>query len=162
MTDDDFDDFELVFARLYPLVARLAYRIVGNRESAEDIAAEACARALARWRHVGRLAHRDAWVLRVASNLALDAVRRRPPPPARQLESSTDDVVLLRVVLTTALRGLPRRQGEVIVLRYLVGLPDREVAATLGIEEGTVRTHVRRALAALRVAGLVELEDAAL
>lgn len=75
---------------------------------------------------------------------------------------STDDVVLLRVALTTALPALPRRQREVIVLRYLVGLSDCEVAITLGIEEGTVRTHVRRALAALRVRGLVGLEDMAL
>lgn len=162
MADNDFDDFELLFSRLYPLAARLAYRIVGNRESAEDVAAEACARALARWRHVGRLAHREAWVMRVASNLALDAVKRKPPPARPELGVSTDDVVLLRVALATALSALPRRQREVIVLRYLVGLPDREVAATLGIEEGTVRTHVRRALTVLRVRGLVGLEDAAL
>jgi RNA polymerase sigma factor (sigma-70 family) len=159
--DDDFDDFELLFGRLYPQAARLAYRIVGSRESAEDIAAEACARAVARWGHVGRLAHRDAWVLRVASNLALDAVKRKPAPATSDARApDAADSVVTRIALITALRALPRRQREVVVLRYFVGLPDSEVADILGIDEGTVRTHVRRALSALRVRGLVGSEDA--
>jgi RNA polymerase sigma-70 factor (ECF subfamily) len=163
MGDGDFDDFELSFRRLYPQAARLAYRIVGNRESAEDVAAEACARALARWRHVGRLAHREAWVLRVASNLALDTVKRKAAPSTADVHvPDAEDSVVVRLALGAALRALPRRQREVIVLRYLVGLPDSEVADALGIAEGTVRTHVRRALSALRVRGLVGLEDAAL
>lgn len=59
-----------------------------------------------------------------------------------------------------AVRRLPRRQREVIVLRYFAGLPDCEVAGALGIAEGTVRTHARRGLGALREHGILSLEDA--
>jgi RNA polymerase sigma factor (sigma-70 family) len=155
------DDFEPVFRRLYPLAARLAYRILGDRELAEDVAAEACARALARWERVGRLAHREAWVMRVASNLALDTVKRKAPPGPDLPASDIGDTVALRVAVAVALRALPRRQREVIVLRYFVGLPDCDVAGALGIAEGTVRTHVRRGLGALRDRGILTLEDVA-
>jgi RNA polymerase sigma factor (sigma-70 family) len=155
------EDFEPVFQRLFPLAGRLAYRIVGDQELAKDLAAEACARALARWGRVGRLAHREAWIMRVATNLALDAVKRKPVPSRQRVPApGLDETVALRLAVSAALRALPRRQREVIVLRYLVGLPDREVAAALGIGEGTVRTHARRALGALRSGGVLSLEDA--
>jgi RNA polymerase sigma-70 factor (sigma-E family) len=154
------DDFDAFFQRVFPAAARLAYRIIGDREAAKDIAAEACARALARWGDVGQLGHRDAWILRVSSNLALDALRRRPTPLLPQGRATdVEGAVALRLALAAALRRLPRRQREVVVLRYLVGLPDREVADALGIEEGTVRTHARRGLGALRSRGLLGQED---
>jgi RNA polymerase sigma factor (sigma-70 family) len=48
-----------------------------------------------------------------------------------------------------ALRSLPDRQRDVLVLRYYLDLPESEIAATLGIAAGTVKTHARRALEAL-------------
>lgn len=156
------DDFDPVFRRLYPLAASLAYRIVGDRESAEDVAAEACARALARWGQVGRLAHREAWIMRVTSNLALDAIKRKPAPSQLTVVASeVGDTVGLRLAVVVALRALPRRQREVILLRYLLDLPDRDIADALDIKEGTVRTHARRGLGALRSQGILSLEDAA-
>ena len=156
------NDFDPVFRRLFPRAALLAYRIVGDRDQAEDVAAEACARALARWPRVGRLGHREAWIMRVASNLALDAVKRKTPPSRPDAPASdVGDSVALRIAVADALRRLPRRQREVIVLRYFVGLPDGEVAGALGIAEGTVRTHARRGLGALREHGILSLEDAA-
>jgi RNA polymerase sigma factor (sigma-70 family) len=100
--------------------------------------------------------------MRVASNLALDAVKRKTPPSRPEVPASDlGDTVALRVAVAVALRALPRRQREVIVLRYFGGLPDCEVAGALGIAEGTVRTHARRALGALRKEGILSLEDAA-
>jgi RNA polymerase sigma factor (sigma-70 family) len=58
--------------------------------------------------------------------------------------------VVLRQALTAALRRLPRRQREVVVLRYLVGLSETQVAQTLDISHGTVKTHLRRGIAGLR------------
>ncbi len=58
--------------------------------------------------------------------------------------------VVLREALTAALRRLPRRQREVVVLRYLVGLSETQVAETLDISHGTVKTHLRRGIAGLR------------
>ena len=81
---DPCEDFDGFFMALLPAVRRLAQRMTGDRTAAEDVAAEAFARAFARWEKVGRLDYREAWVLRVASNLAIDlARRRRPELPAR-------------------------------------------------------------------------------
>jgi len=49
---------------------RIAYRITGSRMEAEDVAAEALARAYASWARIVRLDYRDAWVMRVAANVA--------------------------------------------------------------------------------------------
>jgi RNA polymerase sigma factor (sigma-70 family) len=143
-----FDD---AFDTLFPQAARLAYRVLGHRAAAEDVAAEALARALANWSRVATLPYRDAWVLRVAVNLAVDAARRKKPElqPATPLDAA--EAATLRVALACALGSLPRRQREAIGLRYLTGMSDAEVARTLGISEGTVRTHVRRGLRTLRL-----------
>jgi DNA-directed RNA polymerase specialized sigma24 family protein len=71
--------FDELFNRLFPVIARTVVRIVDDRAEAEDVAAEAFARALARWRTIGRLDWREAWITRVAVNLAIDradAIRR--------------------------------------------------------------------------------------
>src|SRR4051812_16125029 len=100
--------------------------MLGNRAAAEDVVAEAFARALARWSKVEHLDHRDAWVHRVAINLALDTLRRPPPPIERPGpdEGSEPARAELRLVLTAALRRLSRRQREAVVLRYLGGLSE--------------------------------------
>ena len=72
------NDFEAVFRELLPTAIAAAQRILGERAAAEDAAAEAFARAYAAWRRVGALPFRDAWILRVTVNQAIDAARRRP------------------------------------------------------------------------------------
>lgn len=144
-------DFDSAFDELYPRAWHLARRILGDSAAAEDVAAEAMARAYARWDKVGDLPHRDGWVLRVAANLAIDAIRRRgrslpaAPPPA-----DPDDVATLRVALAAALGSLPRRQRQAVALRFLGGLSEAEAAGAMGISAGSVKTHVHRGLAALR------------
>ena len=65
---------------------------------------------------------------------------------------STDlsEAAVLRLALAQALSRLPRRQREVVALRYLADLPETEVATTLGISGNTVKKHTARAIAALR------------
>lgn len=144
------EGFEEAFDRLFPQALRLARRILCDASAAEDVAAEALARAYAQWPRVSALPHVDAWVLRVASNLATDHVRRNPPQvqPASSLE--TDELVTLRMALGAALVSLPRRQRQTVTLRYLGELSEAEVADALGISSGSVKTHVHRGLAALR------------
>jgi RNA polymerase sigma factor (sigma-70 family) len=89
-------------------------------------------------------------VLKVASREALRHVPRQPPAPAPAHERDDGDDVVLRIALAAALVRLPRRQRETIVLRYLCDLPEAEVAVALGVSAGTVKTHIHRALAALR------------
>lgn len=145
--DETFDEF---FVRLLPRAVQVARRVTGDPWTAEEVAVEALARAHARWARVEPLAWRDAWVLKVASREALRQVRRQPFQIRPERARDESDVVVLRAALVAALVELPRRQRETIVLRYLCDLPEEEVAAVLGVSAGTVKTHLHRALLALR------------
>jgi RNA polymerase sigma-70 factor (sigma-E family) len=146
-----FDDRVEVLAAL---AYRVCFRILGDRHDAQDLTQEALARAFARWRRVR--AYDEAWITRVATNLALGEVRRRgrarrsAPEPAGPPE--VDALVAQRAELVEVLRSLSRRQREVVALRYLADLPEVEVARALGCSIGTVKQHASRGLAALRVA----------
>lgn len=144
------DGFEEAFDDLFPRAVRLAHRLLGDRAAAEDVAAEALARAYARWPKVGGLPYRDGWLLKVTTNLAIDRLRRRPPPLWPQPAGPFEDGVELRLALNAALLTLAPRQRQAIALRYLGGLSDREVAQALGISLGSVKTHIHRGLTGLR------------
>jgi RNA polymerase sigma-70 factor (sigma-E family) len=144
--------FEDRFDELARLAYRVAFRILGDREEARDLTQETLARAYSRWSRVD--GHASGWVVRVATNLALDRTRRKarvrsapPPRPAADPATAAERADLVQV-----LRDLPRRQREVVVLRYLADLPEAEVAAALGLSPGTVKSHASRGLAALRAA----------
>ncbi len=146
MTVTAYDDR---FGALYLVAYRVGFRILGDRAEAEDVAQEALARAYLAWRRVSD--HPDAWVARVATNLAIDRWRRRTKAPRPPLAEVTPDPhVAERVDLVRALRALPRRQREVLALRYLADQSEESVATTLGCSVGSVKTHASRGLAALR------------
>jgi RNA polymerase sigma-70 factor (ECF subfamily) len=112
--------FDESFVRLHAVAYRAAYKLLGDRSEAEDVAQESMARAYARWRRVEEYA--DAWVGRVAVNLALDRVRshdyrRRVSAEPREVETLDPDSAE-RIDLQRALLTLPRRQRDVVVLRY--------------------------------------------
>jgi RNA polymerase sigma factor (sigma-70 family) len=134
------------------ITADLVEGLVDDRAEAEDVTAEAFARALARWRKIGRLDWREAWITRVAVNLAIDRRRRNPPPMSKSsVGRDPTDAVADHEVLVAAMRRLSRRQRAVIGLRYLVGLPIAEIAERMGLAEGTVRVHLSRGLRRLRL-----------
>ena len=142
--------FELAFKDLYGLSYRVAFRIVGDRSEAEEIAQEALARAALRWSRLHE--HPEGWVSRVSSNLAIDTYRRRrrePPLPSGPL-GVVDPLIGERTDLVAALRNLPKRQRDVVVLRYLGDLSEADTAAALGCSPGAVKTHAARGLSALR------------
>ena len=148
-----FDD---CFDALASVGYRVAYRLLGDRSDAEDTAQEAVARAFARW---GRVAdHAEPWVARTTANLALDQLRARGRRRRRELRDEPSAgteaarLAIQRVELGRALRALPARQRQVVVLRYLADRPEAEVADALGLSLGTVKRHAHRGLAALRVA----------
>jgi len=144
----ELHDFDARFRELYPRAVSLAYRMLGNRAAAEDIASESMARALVRW---DRLDHSlvAGWVLRVAANQAIDVMRRK----GRTLTAGVidlEDNTTLRLALADALQKLPKRQRETIALRYLSDLSEADTAAALGISTGSVKSHIHRGLASLR------------
>lgn len=143
--------FEQVFENLYPRARTVAHRILGSVPAAEDAAAEAFTRALVDWERVGPLPYRDAWILRVTSNVAIDAARRRRPDPVPPAAvDDPDDATVLRLALVAALARLPRRQREAVVLRHLADVAPDQVAAAMGISANTAKKHLQRGLARLR------------
>ena len=145
----ELSSFEDFFTRVFPRASRVAARIAGS-SMAEDMALEALARAYARWKAVSRMAYPQAWVMRVVTNAALDEVRRkRALAPMKQMRDAPDDWAQ-REDLIRALRRLTRRQQEVVVLRYIADMSEGDVARTLGIDAGTVKTHLHRAMPHLR------------
>jgi len=152
-------EFELAFQDLFGRAYRLAYRILGSGPAAEDVAAEALTRAFADWDRVAHLPYRDAWVLRVAVNLALDQVRRPRIRLNAAEPADPGEAVTLRVALLEALRSLPARQRDAIALKFFADLPQAEVARVLGITTGTAKTHIHRGLAALRTQFSDEIGD---
>jgi len=143
------DDFEVAFPPLYQRAYGVAFVILGDRTEAEDVAAEATARALARWSKV--CIYATPWTIRVAGNLSIDRIRsQRRVPPLGGHDPSTPTGVE-RVDLQRALLRLPKRQREVLVLRFIADLPEAAVAESLGCSTGTVKSHASRGLAALRL-----------
>jgi RNA polymerase sigma factor (sigma-70 family) len=149
--------FEDCVPSLFGIAYRVAFRLTGNREISEDIAQEIGARALVRWARVERYA--EPWVARSAGNLALDQIRRRTrsnPAPSAVSEMTPDRLDVVR-----ALRALPRRQREVVILRFVGDLSEQQVADRLGCSVGAVKQHTHRALEALRASSnLTFLEGA--
>ncbi len=135
---------------MFPRAVAAAYRITSDRPAAEDAALEALAKAHYRWSRIGSETWRDLWVLRVAIN---EAIRRLPRSGEAIRDKGSEDLaeeVVLRQTLVAALAKLPRRQCEVIAMRYLLGFSETEVAAALNISHGTVKTHLRRGMSGLR------------
>jgi len=149
--------FEGCFPELFRVAYRAAYRVTGDAAAAEDAASEALVRAGLRWRRI-----RDRalpWVVRVATNLAIDQARRRvrehPEGRAGDAEGPGGpgdgiEAVQASIDLHRALKALPKRQREVVVLRYFGDLSEREIADELGLAPGSVKSHASRGLAALR------------
>lgn len=131
---------------------------VGDQDVAQELVAEAFARACASWRTVSGHPAPAAWVVRTALNTNVSWWRRRRRevlvadpgaiadlPPARGAADSTFDPRI-----KAALMRLPARQRQVVALRLLLDLDTRRTADTLGISPNTVMAHMAQALAALR------------
>lgn len=140
--DDEFDE-------LATLAYQTAYRILGSRAEAQEIAQDTMIKAYLRWRKVQR--HPRPWVCRVAVNGSLGIVRRRRRHhPCEEPGASLQVDVADRVDLQRLLASLSRRQRDVVTLRYLADMSEANVADELGISVGTVKTHAHRGIEALR------------
>jgi RNA polymerase sigma-70 factor (sigma-E family) len=152
------DDRERLVVELhrdhYAGLVRLACLLVDDVGTGEEIVQEAFVRVYQAWARVEQpLVYLRSTVL----NLARSRMRRRlvarprVEPVAPAGPAIDEHLVLLddqRDVLT-ALRSLPARQRECLVLRYYLDLTESQIAATLGISNGSVKSHSSRGLAAL-------------
>ncbi|MFI7216496.1 SigE family RNA polymerase sigma factor [Micromonospora maritima] len=147
---------EYAFARTAALV-RLARLLTGDEHRAEDLVQDVLAKAYAHWGRISRTDQPDAYVHRMLVNANHSWWRRRS---RREITTDTtidraggaDEAagVVERDALWRLVRDLPTQQRTVIVLRYYEDLDDAAIAEILQCSTGTVRTHARRALQALR------------
>jgi RNA polymerase sigma-70 factor (sigma-E family) len=150
--EGDYVDF---FAARAPGLRRTAYLMCGDWQLAEDLVQTTFVRLYQHWPRV-RQETADAYARRILTNLFLSRRKKSsreqvtqdvPEQPGRH---DTDHEVGNRVDLAQALTGLSDRQRAIVALRYVDDLPIAEVAAVLGIAEGTVKSHSARALQTLR------------
>ena len=133
----------------YPRLVHAIAMVAGDLSTAEDLVQEALARALDRsGQHIEELPN---WVAAVALNLSRSrwrrlAIERRVRSQYQRPDISEPTAAIdARVDVERALSELPRRQREVAVLRYLLGLSTRDVASVLGVGEGTVKNSLSKA-----------------
>jgi RNA polymerase sigma-70 factor (sigma-E family) len=141
-----------LFDASYPQMVRLAHLLVGDRDAAEDLAQEAFVRLHSRLAHLSDPEAAGGYLRRIVVNLCRSHLRRRT---LMQRHAGRDDVspgaddhslvAASRLAVLSALRTLPRRQRECLVLRYYLDLSEEEIAQTLGISPGSVKTHSARA-----------------
>jgi RNA polymerase sigma factor (sigma-70 family) len=164
----DHDDFDSWYRANHRRILASVALIVGDVDTASDIVDEACTRALERWPRVSTMASVDGWVFRVAMNLSkrraarAAAERRIVAADASRARRSHVDAADYDVDLWAAVAALPRREREAVTLRYVAGLPERDVAAAMGVAPGTAaRTlHDARARLAAALGDVVDEEHA--
>jgi RNA polymerase sigma-70 factor (sigma-E family) len=124
-------------------------------QEGQDLAQTTLMRCFVAWSKVQRAADRDAYVYRVLLNCLRDSRRRRwwgefptEALPEVATDDRTDDVDVADAV-HRALAGLSQPHREVVVLRYLVNLSEHQTAQVLGVQPGTVKSRLSRALAQL-------------
>jgi RNA polymerase sigma-70 factor (sigma-E family) len=153
MTFDEFAGTRL------PAMLRFATALTGDPDLAKDLVQEVLIRASGRWQKIGQLDRPEAYIRKMVVNEYLSWRRRswrlipsgmsghltgRPSPdPA--------DGYIERQALLAELAKLSRRRRTALVLRYYEGFSDAEIAEVMGCTQSTVRGHVFKALAAMRI-----------
>lgn len=166
----DDSGFEVLVKEHTSKIVGLAWRLVGNREEAEDLAQEAFLRlhrSLPTFRGDSRI---GTWLYRTTTRLAIDHLRRErikrklfffrqdndAPDPVELASDGRRDQqreLLAQEALQTLRQGLNKlssRQQVIFTLRHYEGLSLKEIAEHLGLETGTVKAHLHRAVTQLR------------
>ncbi len=156
-------DFDALVEREQAALLQLARRLVWDAEEARDLVQSALADAYEKRRSLRDPQAGPAWLRRILVSRAIGLLRRRRiwgvlrevldlnPTPLPSPEQSFEGAERWQA-FGRALRGLPAQQATAFTLRYLEGLDLDSVAEAMGIERGTVRIHLYRALQKLKAA----------
>lgn len=157
LTDDDL--LTALYSLHYRSLIRLAALLLDEPAACEDVVQEAYIKA-----HAGRTRLRDqdkalAYLRQTVVNLSRSALRRRlvaakhAPRPMPDAASAENDAYALveRDAVVVALRALPRRQREAVVLRFYADATEAQAAALMGVSVGAVKSYTSRGLAGLGV-----------
>ncbi|MFL5578145.1 MAG: RNA polymerase sigma factor [Gemmatimonadaceae bacterium] len=158
----DASAFDELVRRYMARAFRIAYRLLGHREDAEDLVQDAFVRALEKIDTFERGRPFAPWFFRLLTNRGLNARKARalrqtaavPEEAASPGESplASAERADLRERLRAALEGLPAKQRLVVQMFEVEGRSSAEIAAALGMAEGTVRWHAHQARKVLRAA----------
>jgi len=148
---------QLYGAHYTPLV-RLAWLLLRDQGAAEEVVQDCFVAMHGRWKRLRDPDKAAAYLRSAVLNRSRSALRRRAvaarhEPAAPKLHPSAEESALeheQRTEVMTALESLSERQREVLVLRYYLDLSEADIAETLRISRGAVKSHSSRGLAALR------------
>ena len=163
--DGDGNAFEALVAAYEKNVYNLALRMTGNAQDAEDMAQEAFVKAYTSLPGFRGDSKFSVWLYRIVSNVCLDFLRRQNRRPASSLsqededgeesqmdipdESQSPEQLLERSLTQEAvqrgLQSLSAEQRQILLLREIQGLSYEEIAETLDLEAGTVKSRIFRA-----------------
>jgi RNA polymerase sigma-70 factor (ECF subfamily) len=145
----DVLSFEQFFMAEHVRLVAIAIALAPDRETAQDVAQETLARAFAHWDRVRTLDQPGAWVRRILINLLIDNHRRRTREDGAVLrllsESSTSSSSEDVDGFIALIRRLPERQRVAVVLRYLDDLSVDDVAYSMNVAQGTVKSLLFKA-----------------
>ncbi len=155
--------FALLYQNTYPAVLGFLRLIVGSPEVAEDLTALVFEKALLHFDEMRAPENATAWLFRIARNCAADYFRRAKPavsleylrPVNHPQAEAVEEGIIAREEeqeLLRCLSRLPKREREVIGLKFVAQLSNREIARILQIPEGTVGSTLYRTLRRLRMA----------
>ena len=164
LTEED-GAFELLVSRYKGLLTLVAYRRMGDASEAEDVAQEAFVRAFVSLSSLEDPGRFKPWLMRIASNIARDHLRRRKH--AMSLDDSRFDeknvlgtasggvsremmAMEARLRILDAIHELPDDYELPVLMRYVEGLPYKDISVRLGVREDTLRKRVHRANIILR------------
>jgi len=138
--------FEGFYREYFPRTRAVLALTLGDLDQAEDATQEAFVRAFGRWKSIRGLDHPEKWLFVVALNIARDDHRRRQRRRRADggivADEGFDERIDDRLDIIRALKLLPPRQRQVLVLRYLAGMSTAETAHAMGCAEGTVRASL--------------------
>lgn len=157
---DADDALTALYTAHYRRLVRLAALLLDDLSTSEEVVQDAYVKMHAAWRRLRDPQAAEAYLRATVVNLARSRMRHRqvverhapkPMPNAASAEHGAMEAVERAAVLS-ALRELPVRQRECLVLRYYEDLSEAQIAEAMGISAGAVKSHASRGLAAVRKA----------
>lgn len=147
-----------LYATHWAPMVRLAALLLGSTSAAEEVVQDAFVALYRRW---SKLTDQEAAAGYLRTSVvngcrswhrhqAVELRHREPPPPGGAEPTELAEMHEHDARVLSALRTLPRRQQEVLVLRYYADASESEIAALCGISRGAVKSHAHRGMAALR------------
>ena len=152
--DDARHELYDLYRREYASLVRLASILLDDRGACEEVVQDAFVKALVKWRTIRDPERAPAFLRSVVLNGARSQLRRRAvahrrAQPAPDSVDSDEARAVESRRMVVALRRLPARQRECLVLRFYLDLSERQIAESLHLSPGAVKTHTHRGLANL-------------